>query len=30
MLLRSYGRNSFGSTAEKGTDLKEKRPSSPR
>jgi hypothetical protein len=30
MLLRSYGRNSFGSTAEKGTDLKGKRPSSPR
>jgi hypothetical protein len=30
MLLRSYAQGSFGSMVEKGTDLKGKRPSSPR
>jgi hypothetical protein len=30
MLLRSYAQGSFGSMAEKGTDLKGKRLSSPR
>jgi hypothetical protein len=30
MQLRSYVQGSFGSAAEKGTDLKGKRPSSPR
>jgi hypothetical protein len=30
MLLRSYAQGSFGLTAEKGTDLKGKRLSSPR
>jgi hypothetical protein len=30
MQLRSYARGSFGSAAGKGTDLKRKRPSSPR